>query len=314
MLVRDYVRPLRQASPSAPLSSVLSALSRGWPVAFPDDEGWRLLRPLATIGLPVSRQLCDVPHEPLETVDIDAVMTTELLRSRGFLGATRSQRLLGAVNCTHVLCDAGERLGEDVSALDLVTRDRLVPRLLHDLANALTIARMGAAGDGATALDHAVAVVHEVRSLYGNLATRPVPIDVPEVIRRMQRMLALAVEPARLLVELAPAPPVMGEPERLERALLNLALNAGEASMGDTVRIAVRYGAGDAALRLAVEDDGHGLDTLPPERSGPRGHGFAAVMRQAALLGGQVQVGRSPFGGASVTLILPVAAVDSAAV
>ena len=114
------------------------------------------------------------------------------------------------------------------------------------------------------------------------------------------------------------APRVEADPRRLEEAVVNLVRNAcqaaGEHDAGGRVRVG--WGReGDEAL-LTVEDDGPGI----PEEVASRifepfyttkatgqgtGLGLAVVHGVAEGLGGSVEVGRSPLGGARFRLRLP---------
>ena len=68
--------------------------------------------------------------------------------------------------------------------------------------------------------------------------------------------------------------------------------------------ITVRIQRGDAAVALAVQDDGSGFT---PASAATQGHGLANMQARAAALGGTLQVSSSPGKGTRISLTLPVA-------
>jgi len=100
----------------------------------------------------------------------------------------------------------------------------------------------------------------------------------------------------------APARPVwcVVDPVLLRRALSNVLDNAARAAgPAGTVRVEVKQC--DAAVMLAVEDDGPGFGEIP---SGA-GLGLAAVARHVIELGGRIEYSGSAYGGTRVSLWFP---------
>lgn len=109
---------------------------------------------------------------------------------------------------------------------------------------------------------------------------------------------------------------------QLERAIINLAINAVEASgPGGAVRIRqasgpLRSARFEAMCRIAVEDDGPGLPVSSAQRvfdpffttkSTGTGLGLAIVHRIAMSHGGAVSAANRPSGGAAFVLSIPQA-------
>jgi len=137
------------------------------------------------------------------------------------------------------------------------------------------------------------------------------PVDLAELAR------SVAAETEALVpVHVEGAGEAIAEPRLLRRALRNLVTNAvRHAGAQVVVRVAV-----DDAVRIHVDDDGPGIpdeerdSILLPFRRGaearsldPRGAGLGLPIaaRVARAHDGRLELGRSPLGGARVTLTLP---------
>ena len=141
------------------------------------------------------------------------------------------------------------------------------------------------------------------------------PVDLVGLARSVADLLALEAERAHVTLEthLDDVPPVAGDQGRLRQALLNLVLNAVQATPpGGWVRIDV-VPQGDE-VRLSVEDSGPGV---PPELEArifepfftTKEHGSGlglplvhAIVRQH---GGQIAIGKGEVGGARFVMELP---------
>lgn len=313
----DFLDPLPVRDPAAPLSSVLATLQRGTPVAFADPQGWRMVRPTDAVSLPGNRQLCDVPSARLETLRVSERVDLGTLAARDVWGLTKGPSLVGRVEVARVLRELADAAGEDAAeALRVAARDRLMPKLLHDLANALTVAGTATHGPTPTELDravdeslrHASSLVTHMRVLYGGGRSEPERVwALHDLVGAVEPVLRLAATPADLELRVETRAKVRVARWRLESALLNLVLNASE--HGASIVLTARDAAAGRVV-LEVADDGPGFPASEgprpaSERPALRGHGLASIRRQVLTMGGQMQLGRADLGGALVRLRLP---------
>jgi signal transduction histidine kinase len=111
--------------------------------------------------------------------------------------------------------------------------------------------------------------------------------------------------------------------EKLRGALMNLVDNAVRATRdGDTVAIIATVDYEHDLLRISVEDSGPGIPEGERQavlqrfqRPGARdrdgsGLGLAIVKAVAEAHGGWIEIGTSAYGGAQVTLVLPITRFD----
>lgn len=108
--------------------------------------------------------------------------------------------------------------------------------------------------------------------------------------------------------------------EKLRGALMNLVDNAVRATRdGDIIAIVAAADFDHDILRISVEDSGPGIPAAERQsvlqrfqRPGARdrdgsGLGLAIVKAVAEAHGGWIEIGTSSYGGAQVTLVLPIA-------
>ena len=110
-------------------------------------------------------------------------------------------------------------------------------------------------------------------------------------------------------------PEVAGDAGRLQQVLMNLALNALDATpAGGRVRIAAE--ADESGLVLSVDDSGPGVSPESAERlfepfftTKPQGSGLGLPIVHAIVTqhGGEISVEKSPLGGARFAVRLPAA-------
>jgi len=127
---------------------------------------------------------------------------------------------------------------------------------------------------------------------------RPEPINVRDLLEQLEVALAHALAPnVRLTLDVRDnLPPALIDRHLVERALLNLALNARDAMPDGEVSIAAelevppssKAGLQTRMIRLSVSDTGIGMDDWTLRKTGqpnistkPNGHGFGlATVRQ----------------------------------
>jgi signal transduction histidine kinase len=127
-------------------------------------------------------------------------------------------------------------------------------------------------------------------------AEQPVALDVAA-----REIAACAARSAPCTVEVDVVPcTISTNPLDFRRALVNLLDNAVRAAGPDgTVWVVVQ--SDRRQVRLSVRDSGPGFGAI----DGGCGIGLGVVERYARRHGGMVEVGQSPGGGASVSIVLP---------
>jgi two-component system sensor histidine kinase HydH len=219
----------------------------------------------------------------------------------------------------------------------LVAKDRrslaglFAASIAHDINNILIVANAHLDQTGPTAVPERWGTAHEaLRESLAHLAAlskrlmalergyeseRREPVDMVKLARETVefakrhpgvRACSISVSAVRPLV-------VRGHPVTLARVILNLLLNAADAT-GGRGRIEIRVLADGDGVRLEVHDDGPGVPADMRERifeglvtTKPGGSGLGLLsMRVAAVEhGGRVALTRSDLGGACFQMWLP---------
>ena len=197
------------------------------------------------------------------------------------------------------------------------------PRIARLLDNAMQGAQRGAT------------LTQRMLAFARRQALDPRPVDLGDLVGGMSDLLQRSVGTSvTVRTGLAPAlDPVLADPQQLETALLNLAINARDAMpSGGTLTVSALNEAwpGDAVLpagryvRLVVQDTGKGMDAATLSRAaepffttkGPgkgTGLGLSMVHGMTEQLGGRFRL-RSRLGeGTAAELWLPVAACPAVA-
>jgi signal transduction histidine kinase len=162
---------------------------------------------------------------------------------------------------------------------------------------------------------------------------QPVPVDIATLVEGMGDLVSSTTGPQiRVVVEASDdLPPAKADPNQLEMAILNLAVNARDAMPdGGTLRISASRESVRGAhrtglrtghyLRLSVADTGLGMDTetlakaIEPFFSTKgigkgTGLGLSMVHGLASQLGGALTIDSRPGAGTNVELWLPQSAV-----
>jgi signal transduction histidine kinase len=204
----------------------------------------------------------------------------------------------------------------NAAALQLSVLERRVRRLSEDLQPRL-LEPLLLVRDEIRRLDH---ILEDFLQFARPREFRPEPVEVKTLLRRVVDLLGSQAEARRVRLELdadggASVPPIAGEEERLRQVLINLSLNALEATpAGGLVRVFAQR-EGDLAS-ITVDDSGPGLapeirDRLfePFFTTKARGSGLGLSIVHAIVTqhGGRLEVGGSPEGGARFLLWLPLA-------
>ncbi len=141
-------------------------------------------------------------------------------------------------------------------------------------------------------------------------------VELPTLISNIVELLEKNAETSKitLVKRLAAHAAVNGDDARLRQAVMNLALNAIQASPGGTVTFGVEPSINQ--VQLTVDDTGPGVPRELRDRifepffttkSGGTGLGLPLVHSIVTQHGGSITVADSPAGGARFTVTLPLA-------
>lgn len=213
--------------------------------------------------------------------------------------------------------------------------------IAHDFNNALTAIHGFAAliepevGEAArsdfadlrSAIDGAMGLASRVLSFSRAEHRRLDPIDLTQLVRKVEPMLAHMLGPAiQVELELPGEPSVVrADPRELEQLIVNLALNARDAMpKGGHLRVAVEVDAphagasfseeGERWVRLVLSDTGEGMSQEVHERAfepffttkaNGTGLGLASARLAVEYAGGTLEVASAPGRGTSFLARLP---------
>jgi signal transduction histidine kinase len=182
-------------------------------------------------------------------------------------------------------------------------------------------------------IEGAIACVERARSLVRQLsdirARQPVSVivHIPVLLREREKLFLCTFGPRiRLVFNTASALTALGDDrERVERALLNLIINAREAmSDGGTVTIGVNMefrcaatlGQAEIGLHISICDTGAGMDAATLHRTArpffstkPNGPGLGLAVTRDLIeqLGGDMTIASLPGIGTTIDIWLPAA-------
>ena len=183
------------------------------------------------------------------------------------------------------------------------------------------------------AAERGASLLRRLLALTQDDAAEPAPVDCAEVLQTLRRLARQAIAPGVRLNVRAAASPLhcAGDRTGLEMALLNLCLNAGQATpdggdvsvQGCATRLRVsdarKLGlAGGAYVAFTVRDNGKGMsaetlaratDPLFTTRPEGTGLGLSSVLDFAASAGGALALRSREGHGTTATLYLPLAHV-----
>jgi CheY-like chemotaxis protein len=206
-----------------------------------------------------------------------------------------------------------------VGALDLLERKRVGGEREQRLISG-----------AAQSADRAKTLVQRLLAFARRQPIQPVAVDVSGLVKGMAELVESTTGPQiRVVVDVADdLPAAKADPNQIEMALLNLAVNARDAMPeGGMLRISAkcsivrpghptRLQPGEY-LRLSVADTGHGMDEATRERAiepffstkgvgKGTGLGLSMVHGLTAQLGGAMTINSSPGLGTNIELWLPV--------
>ena len=232
-----------------------------------DQEGWRLRKDgsrfwASVIIDPVRNEKGEVVGFAEVTRDITERMRVQKALDEAQAALVQSQKMEAIGHLTGgVAHDFGNLLMAVLSSLDLL-RQRLPnadPAVARLIDNAKEDAQRG------------VALTQRMLAFARRQDLKPAAVDLPDLVRGMSDLLKKSVNPSVRIEMHFPLglPKASVDPNQLELALLNLAVNARDAmNDGGMITIAAReeLGGGDTGLptgryvSLSVRDTGRGMD------------------------------------------------------
>jgi PAS domain S-box-containing protein len=234
-----------------------------------------------------------------------------------------------------------------VQALKLESLGLMASGIAHDFNNLLTViaanielAEMGATPDelrdylaeARGAATRASELVEQLLTFAGKSERRTGPVDLSalaaEVVGYARK---LPGTPVQIDQDLAPVPPVEADAVQLRQLVLNLLINAVEATRGSGSRVVVRTSTvddpGEAApsplvaarpaakyVMVQVSDDGVGMDPKVQTRifdpffttkESGHGLGLASALGAVRAHGGAIALNSEPGHGSTFTVLLP---------
>jgi signal transduction histidine kinase len=171
----------------------------------------------------------------------------------------------------------------------------------------------------------AKALARELLEFANPRQARPEPIDIRQLLEQLELVLSSLLSPdIRLVLHVADnLPPAFIDRQLVERALLNLVLNARDAMPGGghvTVAAALEFppssesGVPQRMIRVSVSDSGIGMDDRTLKMAGQpnfstktngNGLGLATVRQIVESLGGSFSIASTPRQGSTIDLWLP---------
>lgn len=172
--------------------------------------------------------------------------------------------------------------------------------------------------------ERAAEVIHRLRALLKKGTLEHVALDINDVVGEVAQLVRndVVLRNVPMTVDLASGlPAVQGDRIQLQQVVLNMVLNGLEAMVEPNGRehtLAIRTSrAGDAAVRVSVEDSGAGVDMENIERlfqplytTKPEGLGMGLAIARTIVdaHGGELRASNNTGGGATFQFTLPAAA------
>ncbi|HEX8706094.1 MAG TPA: ATP-binding protein [Myxococcaceae bacterium] len=200
----------------------------------------------------------------------------------------------------------------NAAALQLSVLERRVRRLPEAQQGSL-LEPLSLVRDEIRRLDH---ILEDFLQFARPREFKPEPVEVAPLLRRVVDLLGSQAETRRVRLELeGPVPnfQVSGEEERLRQVLINLALNALEATPPEG-QVRLSAGEDSRGVWLRVEDTGPGVpmglrsrvfEPFFTTKAQGSGLGLSIVHAIVAQHGGTLEVGDAPGRGARFVLRLP---------
>jgi two-component system, NtrC family, sensor histidine kinase HydH len=201
----------------------------------------------------------------------------------------------------------------NAAALQLSVLDRRVSKLPRE-AQAPLLEPLHLVRDEIRRLDH---ILEDFLQFARPREFQPRPVEVATVLAKVFDLLEGEAQRRGVRVErdLEPVPPVAGDEERLRQVVMNLALNALDATRGGSVRVSCRLEEPEAReIAIYVDDTGPGVpgelrdrifEPFFTTKAQGSGLGLSIVHAIVTQHQGTITVEEAPSGGARFALRLP---------
>jgi len=315
-----FYRP-EDSSEGQPMAALRNAEREG---RF-ESEGWRVRKDGSQFWAnvvvdPIRDDTGEIIGFAKVTRDVTAKRDAQLALQMAQESLFQSQKLDAIGQLTGgVAHDFNNLLTVIISSLEIVRR-RMPPdgKLEGLIENAAKAAKRGAS------------LTQRMLSFARRQDLNPEPVDVVSLLLEMSDLLERSLGPTITIhmPELTPMKPVLVDPNQLELAVLNLAVNARDAMPdGGSVSIAVDEQTSTAAepllapgsyVRITVRDEGEGMDAETLARATEpffttkgvgkgTGLGLSMIQGLATQSGGQFVLKSQPGQGTTAELWLPTA-------
>lgn len=320
-LLRDGIGRFRTSASEAALPGIFAAIRAGAPWADAETT----FRTAAGGSVEVLFRVALPPdHDDWRRTLVMAMDVTPLRRAEA--GLRRAQDELAHHDRISMLGQLAASIAHEVNQplAAAVSYARAGARWLEREAPDVARARENLAQVESNAL-RAAQIVQRIRAMTRRSETASDLVQLGEVAEETLALARRHLEAAEMRVSLhAPRrlPPVRGDRIQIQQVLMNLILNALEASRGlpaERRRIEIALTPADDRLRLAVGDRGRGLDAQTLERAfdpfystrpGGMGMGLAICRNIVESHGGSIRAEAAcgPLPGACFVVELPAAA------
>lgn len=163
-------------------------------------------------------------------------------------------------------------------------------------------------------VEHMNHLIERLSFLRHELKIKPVPTDLNAVVEAALTSLGSLV-PAGLVRSLTPVPPVPCDPEQIQKVLVNLVLNARDAT-GSDGQLRLETGLRDSWVVLSVGDNGCGMSPefvqkylfRPFQTTKKKGIGIGMFHSKMIVDAhhGRIEVDSQPGQGTTIRVLLPV--------
>ncbi|MGC4087636.1 MAG: ATP-binding protein [Polyangiaceae bacterium] len=316
------------------------AVSRVWDGAFPASTG-RTLDDVLPLGLPALRKAFEALSETSTELQGEDQGRDSEQKMRYFRWSLRrvadpDQERPGALLILEETTEAVEAEAARTAAVEEMARaqraadlGQLAAGAAHDLNNMLQVignaneelAEVREAEDASRdirqALDSACSMTRMLLRLGASRSQALSRLDLTALVTQVEGLLKVALGRRHALIVTKPDAPIFitGDPGRLEHAILNLVVNARDASpSGGPIHLML--GVHDGVARLAVKDEGVGIsDSIRAQlfrpfftTKGSRGTGLGLVSVQSTVTqhGGTISVESWPGAGSAFEIRIPL--------